>query len=335
MMEVMDLSLGGGLYTGGVGVGPLVQISLSLPSSLRVYVYARVSGGGGGATAAGVFIAKPELSASVLSACFWTGDLGVGREIHALLVINGWMEELVFLSTTLVDLYLGCHESLMAFWVFERMEVEGINPNRVTLVAILPLCIEGVQPNHVTLLAVISACTALRSICHGRGVHGFVLKSGLFSDLFIGNSLLDMYSKYGCLVDLYKIFKEMSMRDNFSWSTLIGAYGLHGRGKESLQLFLEMLERVVEPDAVAFLSVLSACNHAGHVEEGKHLFSKALKDDKIPLSMEHYACHDDLLGRAGDVKEAGEVVSRMPMKPSIRIWSSLISACTAHGRLEV
>ncbi|PSS01574.1 Pentatricopeptide repeat-containing protein [Actinidia chinensis var. chinensis] len=397
------------------------------------------------------FAAKPELIASVLSACVRTGDFGVGREIHALVVVNGWMEESVFLSTALVDLYLRCHDSLMAFQVFERMEVknevswtamisgcatcknygialdcframqvEGIKPNRVTLVAILPLCIElgclrhgkeihsfafrhgfnyeirmssalihmygkcggslrtiqlifersttkdvviwssiiatysqsedsaeeaikifhqmqieGFQPNYVTLLAMISACTALRSVSHGRGVHGFILKYGLVSHLLVGNSLLNMYSKCGCLVDSSKIFREMSTRDNFSWSTLIGANGLHGQGKEALQLFLEMQERGVEPDAVTFVAILSACNHAGLVEEGKNLFNKALKDEKIPLSMEHYACHIDLLGRAGEVEEACEVVSRMPMKPGMRIWSSLVSACKAHARLEV
>lgn len=400
------------------------------------------------------FVAKPELIASVVSTCVKTGDFGLGREIHGLVVVNGLMEEeSVFLSTALVDLYLRCqcHDSLMAFRVFERMgernevswtamisgcvanqnygialdcframQGEGIKPNRVTLVAMLPLCtelgcighgkeihgyafrhgfdsdicissalmhmycncggslhsiklifersttkdvvmwssiiscfaqseasaeeamkhfhqmqIEGFQPNYVTILAVISACTTLRSLSHGHGVHGRIVKSGLVFDLFIGNSLLNMYAKCGCLTDSSNVFEEMSVRDNFSWSTIIGAYGLHGYGEEALQLFHEMQERGEEPDSITFLAVLSACNHCGLVEEGKKLFDKAARDHKTPPSIEHYACHIDLLGRAGKVEDACDVVSTMPMNPSMKIWSSLVSACKLHGRLEV
>ncbi|KAF7114623.1 hypothetical protein RHSIM_RhsimUnG0082000 [Rhododendron simsii] len=388
------------------------------------------------------FVAKPELIASVVSTCVKTGDFGLGREIHGLVVVNGLMEEeSVFLSTALVDLNLRCqcHDSLMAFRVFERvgernevswtamisgcvanqnygialdcfraMQGEGIKPNRlgclghgkeihgyafrhgfdsdvcissalmhmycncgeslcsiklifdrsitkdVVMWSSMISCfaqsedsaeeamkqfherqIEGFQPNYVTLLTVVSACTSLRSLSHGRGVHRRIMKSGLVFELFIGNSLLNMYAKCGCLTDSSNVLEEMSVRDNFSWSTIIGAYGLHGYGEEALQLFHEMQERGEEPDSITFLAVLSACNHCGLLEEGKKLFNKAVRDQKTPPSIEHYACHIDLLGRAGKVKDACDVVSTMPMNPSMKIWSSLVSACKLHGRLEI
>ncbi|KAG5562078.1 hypothetical protein RHGRI_004952 [Rhododendron griersonianum] len=110
---------------------------------------------------------------------------------------------------------------------------------------------------------------------------------------------------------------------------------LHGYGEESLQLFHEMQERGEEPDSITFLAVLSACNHCGLVEEGKKLFDKAVRDHKTPPSIEHYACHIDLLRRAGEVEDACEVVTTMPMRPSMKIWSSLVSACKLHGKLEI
>ncbi|KAF7153489.1 hypothetical protein RHSIM_Rhsim01G0102800 [Rhododendron simsii] len=67
----------------------------------------------------------------------------------------------------------------------------------------------------------------------------------------------------------------------------------------------------------------------------KKLFDKAVRDHKTPPSIEHYDCHIDLLGRAGKVKDACDVVSTMLMNPSMKIWSSLVSACKLHGRLEV
>ncbi|KAF7152454.1 hypothetical protein RHSIM_Rhsim01G0103000 [Rhododendron simsii] len=280
------------------------------------------------------FEAKPGLIASVVSTCVKTGDFGLGREIHGLVVVNELMEEeSVFLSTALVDLYLRCqcHDSLMAFRVFERMRER----NEVSWTAMISGCVanqnygialdgframqgEGIKPNRVTLVAMLPLCTGLGCIGHGKeihgyafrhgfdsdifmdvgGVHGCIVKASLVFDLFIGNSLLNMYAKCGCLTDSSNVFEEMSVRDNFSWSTIIGAYGLHGYGEEALQLFHEMQERGGEPDSITFLAILSACNH-------------------------------------WKVKDACDVVSTMPMNPSMKIWSSLVSACKLHGRLEV
>ncbi|XP_059635740.1 pentatricopeptide repeat-containing protein At4g31070, mitochondrial-like [Cornus florida] len=397
------------------------------------------------------FIPKPELIASILSVCARTRQLRLGREIHAVLVVDERIEDSVFLWTALVGLYMKCNDSLMAFCVFDRMEsknevswtsmvsgcaanhnydialdcframqLEGIKPNRVTLIAVLPACaelgsikhgreihgyafrhgfdseflfssalihmyckcrealrpakliferstvkdvvmwssiiasysqtrdtaeeaikhfhqmqMEGIQPNSVTLLAVLSACTNLASVNHGRAVHGYILKSSFSYETFIANSLINMYLKCGCLMDSHQIFKEMYVKDPISWSGLINAHALHGYGEEALQLFLEMQELGLEPDAITYLAILSACNHAGLVEEGQKLFAEAVKDDKILLTTEHYACYIDLLGKAGKLEDAYEIVTTMSIKPSTRIWSSLISACKIHGRLEV
>lgn len=51
--------------------------------------------------------------------------------------------------------------------------------------------------------------------------------------------------------------------------------------------------------------------------------------------MEHYACQIDLLGRSGKLEDALELARTMPMKPSARIWSSLMSSCKLHGRLDI
>ncbi|KAK2974267.1 hypothetical protein RJ640_016753 [Escallonia rubra] len=397
------------------------------------------------------FVPKPELIASVLSACVQAGNFRLGRAIHALLIVDGRIENSVFLSTALVDMYWRCQDSLVAFRVFDRMEeknevswtamisgcvaaydykiafdcflemqLEGVKPNRVTCIEVLPACAEvgfakqgkeihayafrhgfysdmrfssalidlygkqentvhfaklifelattkdvvmwssmitnfaqsldgpkesvrlfgqmqkqGVSPNFVTLLAVISACTNLSSIDHGRGAHGFALKSGMIFELSIGNSIINMYSKCGFLGGSHQTFQEMPVKDSITWSSLIGAYGLHGCAEEALQLFYVMQERGIEADGITYLAVLSACNHSGRVEEGQTIFHVAVENENLSLTMEHYACLIDLLGRAGKLEDASLMVTTMPMKPSMRIWSSLVSACKLHGRLEV
>lgn len=51
--------------------------------------------------------------------------------------------------------------------------------------------------------------------------------------------------------------------------------------------------------------------------------------------LEHYGCIVDLLGRAGLVIEAHEFVLRMPIRPNLVIWRTLLGACVNFGYVEV
>ncbi|KZV26817.1 pentatricopeptide repeat-containing protein mitochondrial [Dorcoceras hygrometricum] len=193
----------------------------------------------------------------------------------------------------------------------------------------------GFRPNNVTVLAVISACANLASLLDGFVVHGYSLKLGLGTNLFIQNTLINMYSKCGDLKDSVQVFDEMATKDCVSWSALIHAYGLYGYAYEALQVFKEMQESGIQTDEVIYLATLSTCNNAGLVDEGHMVFERALNDANVSLTMEHYACFIDLLGRAGKLENACDIVEKMPMTPNPRIWSSLIFACKLHGRLDI
>ncbi|KAJ8753183.1 hypothetical protein K2173_017766 [Erythroxylum novogranatense] len=404
------------------------------------------------------FPPNPQLTASFISVCARLRYFSFAKSLHALLIVADHNPECqqehhnpsasVFLSTSLVHFYFTCHDSSMAFRVFDRMEIKnevswtamvsgcaanlddhaafhcvramqthGFEPNRVTLLSMLPASArgyvrygkeihgyafrrglhsdhhfsaslidmycksrsgialarhifdasevkdvvmwssiiwtyarngagfeairlfmqmpeEGITPNFVTLLALITACTSLTSLKHGSRVHAYIIKRGFYSHTCIGNALIDMYSKCGFLVDSDRIFREMSSKDSVSWSSLIGGYGLHGYGWKALSLFHEMQDKELQPDAITLLSVLSACRHAGLVEEGQKIFEIAKKDSKL-LKIEHYACYIDLLGKSGKTEAALDVLRTLPMKPSPRIWSSLMTACKIDGRLEI
>ncbi|KFK29686.1 hypothetical protein AALP_AA7G165600 [Arabis alpina] len=194
---------------------------------------------------------------------------------------------------------------------------------------------EGTEPNLVTLLAVVSACTHSASLSFASKIHSHILKCGFMSTTVLGNALTDMYAKCGSLLAARKVFDEHYEKDLVSWSSMINAYGLHGHGSEALEIFQGMIKSAEEVDAMAFLAVLSACNHAGLVEEAKSIFTQAGKTYQMPLTLEHYACYINLLGRSGKIDDAIEVIRNMPMNPSERIWSSLLSGCEIHGRLDV
>jgi len=60
-----------------------------------------------------------------------------------------------------------------------------------------------------------------------------------------------------------------------------------------------MCEEVVQPDDITFICLLSACSHAGLVDEGRYCYASMVTDYMVSAKLEHYTCMVDLLGCAG------------------------------------
>ncbi|EYU20652.1 hypothetical protein MIMGU_mgv1a0263781mg, partial [Erythranthe guttata] len=91
--------------------------------------------------------------------------------------------------------------------------------------------------------------------------------------------------------------------------------------------FHSMQKDGFDPDSVSFTGALTACSHAGLVDEGIKLFKTMRKVHRITPRIEHYGCIVDLYSRAGRLKEALVVVKNMPMKPNEVVVGSLLAAC--------
>jgi len=81
------------------------------------------------------------------------------------------------------------------------------------------------------------------------------------------------------------------------------------------------------PDGVTFVGILSACTHMGLVRNGFLHFQSMVDDYLIVPQIEHYGCMVDLLGRAGLINQAVDIVRKMPMEPDVVIWAALLGAC--------
>ncbi|XP_068666778.1 pentatricopeptide repeat-containing protein At1g11290, chloroplastic-like [Aristolochia californica] len=192
----------------------------------------------------------------------------------------------------------------------------------------------NLHPDYVAMLSIIGACSKLASLMQARQLHGVTIQSSFQRELIVQTALVDLYVKCGSLEYARMVFDRMRDRNRISWSTIISGYGMHGRGKEALELFNRM-KASMKPDHIIFVSVLSACSHAGLIEEGWHCFNSMVVDFDITPRTEHYACMVDLLGRAGKLNEAVEFMKNMPMKPDAGVWGSLLGACRIHSNVEL
>ena len=96
-----------------------------------------------------------------------------------------------------------------------------------------------------------------------------------------------------------------------------------------------MREARVRPNHVTFVGVLSACVHGGKVQEGKHFFHIMKNVYQIMPQLPHYGCMVDLLGRAGLLEEAGDIIEGMPMKANVVVWGCLMGACEKFGNVKM
>ncbi|XP_042478874.1 putative pentatricopeptide repeat-containing protein At5g08490 [Macadamia integrifolia] len=193
---------------------------------------------------------------------------------------------------------------------------------------------QGMRPDAISVMSLIPVCARLASVHLLKQCHAFVLRS-CFEDLRLNGALLDMYAKCGSIDYAYKFFQSCSQKDLVMFTAIVCGYAMHGMGEEALRVFSEMLELGIKPDHVIFTAILSACSHAGLVNEGFKLFESIEMVHGIKPTMEHYSCVVDLLARGGRLQDAYSFVNSMPVGANANVWGTLLGACRTHHEVEL
>ncbi|GAB2217103.1 hypothetical protein Droror1_Dr00000264 [Drosera rotundifolia] len=194
----------------------------------------------------------------------------------------------------------------------------------------------NIRPDETTLVTVISACTHLEAFHQGQSIHDFYIRrSGLRINFILGTTLIDMYMKCGSIENALNVFYGMEEKGVSTWNAVILGLGSYGLADRSLEMFLEMKRHGVPPNEITFIGVLSSCRHIGLVNEARYHFQTMDNEHKIQPNVKHYGCMVDLLGRAGLLKEAEELILGMPIAPDEATWGALLSACEKYGDSEM
>ena len=189
-------------------------------------------------------------------------------------------------------------------------------------------------PNYVTLVSVLPAMARLGALELGKWVHLYAVRNNIRIDDVLGSALIDMYSKCGSIEKAMQVFDELPQRNVITWSTIIAGLAMHGRAKDVHHCFKDMEHAGVSPSEVTYIGLLTACSHAGLIDEGRRFFNHMVSVAGLEPRVEHYGCMVDLLGRAGLLKEAEELILNMPIRPDDVIWKALLGACKMHGNVE-
>ncbi|CAN5958558.1 unnamed protein product [Sphagnum jensenii] len=284
----------------------------------------------------------------VLNACASVGSLDEGRHAHNQIIQSGYDAD-ILVANGLVEMYAKCGSMEEAQRIFNNMTTHDVvawnamilghvkcGQGQKALEFWQQMQDEGVQPAPVTYMGVLNACASVASVKEGRHVHKLIMQSSHEADVSISSSLIDMYTKCGSIEDAQRVFNRMVTPDVIAWTAMLRGHAMHGRGREAIQHFEQMGQDGVEIDDVTFIALLSACNHAGLVDEGLHCFESMGSVYSIPATVKHYACMVDLLGRAGHLQEAQDLIKSGPgSAEDAAVWRSLLGACRIHGDVEM
>ena len=193
----------------------------------------------------------------------------------------------------------------------------------------------GFKPGEVTFLCALKACSHITSIDQGRHIHDQIIKSKHGLTLPIGNTLIDMYAKCGNLREAQCVFDQFPGRNIISWGVIVGGYAEHGMLNMAKQCLQNMKEEGVKPDPPIHLSFLAACSHAGLPKEGYHHFKSMEEEYGTAPTIEHFNSLVDLLGRAGKLDDAEELLRTVPSLPTLPAWVALLTASKAYGNSEL
>ncbi|KAL2254188.1 UNVERIFIED_CONTAM: Pentatricopeptide repeat-containing protein [Sesamum indicum] len=194
---------------------------------------------------------------------------------------------------------------------------------------------EEIKPGKFVLSSALAACANVGALDQGKWIHAYMRRSRIVVDAVLGTSLVDMYAKCGRLDLAWDVFEKIKWKEVFSWNAMISGLSMHGRADDAIDLFLKMQRDNVKPNDITFVALLNACAHAGLVHEGLKYFVRMKREYLVEPTAEHYGCVVNLLGKAGYLKEAENLISSMPMKPNGAVWGALLGACRMHGNVEL
>ncbi|PKI71623.1 hypothetical protein CRG98_007946 [Punica granatum] len=273
-----------------------------------------------------------------------------GKSVHSFVVRRGWMVQNVALGNAIMDMYAKLGIMDYARKVFEELPVRdviswntlitgyaqnGLASEAIEVYETMEEHQEEVVLNQGTWVAAISAYSSMGAVKQGMRVHGAVIKNNISSDVYVGTCLIDMYGKCGEIDDAMKMFLQVPRDTSVPWNAIISCHGIHGHGKEALAIFEKMQAEGVKPDHITFVALLSACSHSGMVDEGQRWFQSMQEEFAIKPGLKHFGCMVDLLGRAGHLEKAYDLIKSMPFRPDSTIWGALLGACKIHGNVEM
>ncbi|KAL6637196.1 hypothetical protein ACP70R_024768 [Stipagrostis hirtigluma subsp. patula] len=286
----------------------------------------------------------------VLKACSALVDLRAGRAIHGHAAHAGLHTDL-FVSTALIDLYIRCARFCAAANVFAKMPTKDVVAWNAMLAGYAQHSMYGhaiahlldmqahscLRPNASTLVSLLPLLAQHGALSQGTSVHACCIRACLDQkeeQVLVGTALLDMYAKCKHLVYACRVFHGMPIRNEVTWSALIGGFVLCDKMAEAFALFKDMLAQgglcFLSPTSVA--SALRVCASLADLRMGVQLHALLAKSG-IHADLTAGNSLLSMYAKAGLIDEATMLFDEMDVKDTVS-YGALLSGYVQNGKAE-
>ncbi|XP_054804420.1 pentatricopeptide repeat-containing protein At5g56310-like [Prosopis cineraria] len=191
----------------------------------------------------------------------------------------------------------------------------------------------SVHPNNYTFPFLFKSLSDFREFKQVQCIYTHVLKLGHLNDIYVQNSLLDVYASCGRMDLCRQLFDEMLQRDVVSWTVLIMGHRNAGKYDDALIVFEQMQYAGVLPNRVTMVNALAACAKFGAIEMGIWIHNN-LKKNGWELDVVLGTALIEMYAKCGRVEE-GMDVFRMMKEKNVFTWNALIKGlASAKGGAE-
>ncbi|KAI5068823.1 hypothetical protein GOP47_0017168 [Adiantum capillus-veneris] len=277
---------------------------------------------------------------AVLKACARLLHIKKGQEIHNEILQKGFETDLLT-GSTLTDMYAKNGSPFEAQKAFEKLHdhdivlwnvlVWGYVDNGLDLEALKcydKMQQKGLSPNETTFVFMLQACSNTGDVLAGQELHTCIVLKGFDLDLFVGNTLVNMYGKCGLLSDAQNMFEKLSVQNVVSWSALIDGYAEHKGDLKALELYDMMELGDAVPNVVTFGSIIKACTNLSALDRGRKIHSRIIqlghdKEQQVSNSLM------TMYVKCGKNAEAQKVFDMLPLR-NVVSWNIFIEGLAQH-----
>ncbi|KAF3776262.1 putative pentatricopeptide repeat-containing protein [Nymphaea thermarum] len=271
-----------------------------------------------------------------------TKSVGQGKRLHAYTITSGLLFNNTYLCTKLAALYASFGEMVDAGLIFDRIVLKssflwnvmirgyansGLPEDALVLFGEM-ICF-GQKADNFTYPFVLKACGDLLMVRLGREVHCQIVVRGFEHDLYVANSLLAMYMKFGEVWLSRQLFDKMSVRDLTSWNIVISGYAQNGYFDQAISVFRVMEQATVGQDRVTFLSLVAACANLSDVELARQVHGRIVGES---LEYDAFVRNSliDMYCKCGFLVGAVKLFEGIVDKDVVS-WNSIIAGCVRNG----
>ncbi|KAG5051127.1 hypothetical protein JHK87_003325 [Glycine soja] len=284
----------------------------------------------------------------VLKACVGLMDVNMGRQVHAMVCEMGFQND-VSVANALIDMYGKCGSISYARRLFDGMRERDVaswtsmicgfcNVGEIEQALMLfeRMRLEGLEPNDFTWNAIIAAYARSSDSRKAFGFFERMKREGVVPDVVAWNALISGFVQNHQVREAFKMFWEMILSriqpNQVTVVALLPACGSAGFVKWGREIHGFICRKGFDGNVFIASALIDMYSKCGSVKDARNVF------DKIPCkNVASWNAMIDCYGKCGMVDSALALFNKMQeegLRPNEVTFTCVLSACSHSGSVH-